>query len=155
MDSSISGEMVEMLRHCNTTLQQIKGLKYKSVNHQRQIRQLLLRNRNGADFVANATKIPMEHWGDYWGDLLMGIGNEECNFVVTELVKRRIGSKVRGNQSPRLRLVHVIHHTHHDDGSSSTNSWRFFWHRDAQLSTIVRTRPPSYVPYNRISAPLQ
>ena len=86
MDSSESAGIVEMLVDCNTSLQQIEGLTYESADHQQQISRLLLLNRYGEDFVATATSVPMEDWGD----VLMRIGKEECNFFVTELVRRAV-----------------------------------------------------------------
>ena len=86
VDSSISSEIEKMLLDCNTTLQQIEGLRYESVDYQHRISRLLLLNRYGEDFVANATSVPMEHWGD----VLMRIVKEECNFFVTELVRRAV-----------------------------------------------------------------
>ena len=81
VDSSISGEIEQLLLNCNTTLQQID-----SVDCEHRIGRLLVLNRYGEDFVATATSVPMEDWGD----VLMRIGKEECNFFVTELVRRAV-----------------------------------------------------------------
>ena len=99
VNASISGEIVEMLLlHFNTTLQQIEGLTYESVEDERRIRRLLLLNRYGVDFVANATSVPLKHWGD----VLMSIGTEDCNYFVTKLVKRAVEGREFQKRPHRL-----------------------------------------------------
>ena len=71
---------------CNSTLQQIEGIQYDSVDRERRISRLLLLNRYGVDLVAIASSVAMEHWGD----VLMRMGKQQCNFFVTELVKRAL-----------------------------------------------------------------
>ena len=101
VNSSISGEIVKFLCHGNTTLQQIEGLTYESVEDEHRIRRHLLLNRYRADFVENATSsVPLEDWGD----VLMRIGTEECNYFVTELAKRAVEGHARRrttSSSPR------------------------------------------------------
>ena len=86
VDSSISGEIEDMFLECNSTLQHIEGLTFASVEYDYRIGRLLLLNRYGEGFVANATSVPMEHWGD----VLMRIGKEECHFFLTDLVRRAV-----------------------------------------------------------------
>jgi hypothetical protein len=86
VDAPTSGEIVKMLQDCNFTLQRLEGIEYDSSEHRDRIDHLLLLNRYGRDFAANARSVPMA----LWGDVLARISNADCNFFVTELVRRAV-----------------------------------------------------------------
>jgi hypothetical protein len=114
-----SSEILAMLRDCNTTLQRIEGVLFEGYEQETQINMFLQLNRIGREFVsklnlfgkdsvANAHGVHMELWSDVvhvdiWGDVLMRMDNEECNYVVTELVRKAVlvsGGSEAGPPSP-------------------------------------------------------
>lgn len=70
------GKIVEKIWPDNTTLQQIEGLTYESLEDEHRIRQTLVVESVSyvMDFVTNATmsSVPLEDWGD----VLMRIGTK-------------------------------------------------------------------------------
>jgi hypothetical protein len=81
-----SGDIVKMLEDCNFTLQRLEGIEYDSSEHRHRVNHLLLLNRYCRDFAANARSVPVA----LWGDVLARISNADCNFFVTELVRRAV-----------------------------------------------------------------
>jgi hypothetical protein len=86
-DADDGEQVVAMVRDHNATLQRIEGILYESREHAETTRHLLELNRLGEDFVANAHRVPMEHWGG----VLIRIGKADCNYFVTELVRKALG----------------------------------------------------------------
>jgi hypothetical protein len=83
-----SAELVNVLRDHNTTLEEVQHLasNVESKTDLCQIERLLMLNRYGRNFVANANCVPM----DVWGDVLSRIGTEDCNRFVVKLAERAV-----------------------------------------------------------------
>jgi hypothetical protein len=117
VDEQVSGDIVSMLRDCNTTLEEIEGLQYESGEHAALIDSLLELNRHGETIRTNAHRVPIE----VWGDVLCRIGTDDCNFFVTELARRAVTPPRREVSASRrllLTLRRAVYGPHADIESS-------------------------------------
>jgi hypothetical protein len=86
VEASISAEIDRVLRIRNTTLAELRGLQCEVQEQQDEITRLLALNRHGHDFLRNALGVPLQ----VWGDVLMRISNEDCNYFVAALARQTV-----------------------------------------------------------------